>query len=95
MNQPDPAAPMTHEQKIQMLEDHNRHTAVIQMMRLFTYSHLPPNLQSVSKPICDLAWDMVNRIPDTPMLTRGLDKLWEAKNCLVMAVVVEDEKYLG
>lgn len=90
MNLQDPDAPMSHQQKIQMLKDLQRHPAVIEMMKLFTYDHLPERLQAVSKPICVLAWDMVGRLPDTPMLTRGLERLWETKNCLVTAALPPD-----
>ncbi|QIW88946.1 hypothetical protein phiV208_16 [Vibrio phage phiV208] len=56
-----------------------------EIMKYFEYSHLPPHLQEVSKPIGDLAKDMDSSLPDGPEKSAGLRKLLEAKDCLVRA----------
>ena len=69
-----------------------RHRAVQDVMRHFTYDHLPPNLQAVSRPVCELAHHMLEVIPaDDPELTRGLHRLLEAKDALVRAALPPKE----
>lgn len=63
----------------------NLHPSTLQILRWFTWDHLPPNLQAISRPIADLAWEMAERLPSDPELTTGLRKLLEAKDCLVRA----------
>ena len=55
------------------------------IMKYFEYSHLPENLQEVSKPIGDLAKSMNDSLPDGAEKSAGLRKLLEAKDCLVRA----------
>jgi hypothetical protein len=43
------------------------------------------HLQTVSKPIGDLAVSMDDLLPDGPEKSAGLRKLLEAKDCLVRA----------
>ena len=62
-----------------------RHPASTQLLRYFTWQHLPPHLQEVSKLSADLAHEMYHRLPDGPELTTGLRKLLEAKDCFVRA----------
>jgi hypothetical protein len=57
------------------------------IMKYFAYSHLPADLQDVSKPIGDLAAVMDAALPDGPEKSAGLRKLLEAKDCLVRAKV--------
>lgn len=57
------------------------------IMQYFTYKHLPPHLQQVSQPLCDLATEMDNTLPDGPEKSAGLRKLLEAKDCFVRAQV--------
>lgn len=54
-------------------------------MKYFNYEHLPEHLQKVSKPIGDLAHEMVNSLPDGAEKSAGLRKLLEAKDCFVRA----------
>lgn len=65
------------------------HPAVADILAHFRYDHLPPHLQRISKPICELAHAMAH---DDELggaeLTAGLRKLLEAKDCLVRARVV-------
>ncbi|HYT42024.1 MAG TPA: hypothetical protein VEP90_06740 [Methylomirabilota bacterium] len=53
------------------------------MLQFFTYDHLPPHLQTVSKPFCELAHFIVTTYPANPERTAGLRKLLEAKDCVV------------
>lgn len=56
-------------------------------IRFFEYSHLPPKLQEVSKPICELAKLMEETLPDGPEKSAGMRKLLEAKDCFVRSVL--------
>ena len=55
------------------------------IMKYFTYEHLPPKLQEISKPIGELAQLMDEKLPDGAEKSAGLRKLLEAKDCLVRA----------
>jgi hypothetical protein len=55
------------------------------LLDYFKYEHLPPHLQEVSKPIGELARQMVDTLPPCAERTAGLRKLLEAKDCLVRA----------
>jgi hypothetical protein len=57
------------------------------MLQFFAYAHLPAHLQVVSKPFCDLAELMVQKLPMNTERTAGLRKLLEAKDCAVRAVL--------
>lgn len=49
----------------------------------FTYAHLPPHMQEVSKPVADLHELMSRLLPDGPEKSAGMRKLLEAKDCFV------------
>jgi hypothetical protein len=55
------------------------------MLQFFAYSHLPPQLQEISKPFGDLAQQIVDTLPANAERTAGLRKLLEAKDCIVRA----------
>lgn len=57
------------------------------IMRHFEYGHLPEHLQAVSRPICELAKEMDDRLPHCAEKSAGLRKLLEAKDCLVRALL--------
>ncbi|MDO9440583.1 MAG: hypothetical protein Q7T73_06810 [Beijerinckiaceae bacterium] len=57
------------------------------LLQFFTYAHLPPHLQAVSKPFGDLARGMVDTLPSNPERSAGLRKLLEAKDCAVRALM--------
>lgn len=69
------------------------HDSIPLLLRYFDYDHLPPELQEVSKPFSNLALDMVRRFGETEdggsgaQLNRGLQKLIEAKDCMVRAAL--------
>jgi hypothetical protein len=56
-------------------------------LRFFDYEHLPERLQTVSRPIGDLAREMARTLPDNAERAAGLRKLLEAKDCLVRAAL--------
>lgn len=55
------------------------------LLQFFAYSHLPGDLQVVSRPFCDLAVGIVETLPRNPERTVALRKLLEAKDCAVRA----------
>lgn len=57
------------------------------ILRYFYYLHLPPVLQSASKPFCDLARHIVETLPRNAERTVALRKLLEAKDAAVRANV--------
>ncbi len=57
------------------------------MLRFFKYEHLPPGLADVSRPFCQLAWQVVSTLPRNPERTVCLRKLLEAKDCAVRALL--------
>ena len=65
----------------------DRHPSTLRLLSYFAYSHLPTELQTVSYGCCELAYSMVEKLPDGPELTVGLRKLLEAKDCFVRAAL--------
>jgi hypothetical protein len=57
------------------------------ILKYFAYQQLPEKLQSISRPICELAHQMDAAIPDSAEKSAGLRKLLEAKDCLVRAAL--------
>ena len=55
------------------------------MMQFFQYAHLPEALQAVSKPFCELAAQLIDRLPSNPERSVALRKLLEAKDAAVRA----------
>lgn len=54
-------------------------------IKYFSYEHLPPKLQEISKPLAELAKLMEETLPDGPEKSAGMRKLLEAKDCFVRA----------
>lgn len=63
------------------------HPATNHIMQYFTYEHLPPSLQSISKQFTELAEEMVNILPENPETTVVLRKLLEAKDAAVRSQI--------
>lgn len=57
------------------------------ILRFFHYSHLPPQLQSRSRPFCELARLIMNTLPRNAERTVALRKLLEAKDAAVRAAL--------
>jgi len=72
------------------------------IIQFFAYEHLPPHLQAVSKPFCELAKCLVGfesampegtpvqfPLPRNPERTVALRKLLEAKDAAVRAAIAK------
>ena len=71
------------------------------ILQFFAYAHLPPRLQGVSKPFCDLAIRMTDAdyapgdtgdpltLPRNPERAVALRKLLEAKDAAVRALLAK------
>jgi hypothetical protein len=57
------------------------------LLQFFTYGHLPPHLQEVSKPFSELAVLLDKTLPVNPETSTAFRKLLEAKDCAVRAVL--------
>lgn len=65
-----------------------RHPATTQILRWFTYDHLPAGQpMRISAAISAVAEEITAALPDGPELTTGLRKLLEAKDCFVRAAI--------
>lgn len=56
------------------------------VLQFFTYAHLPPELQAISKPYCDLALKTME-LPRNSERTKSLDALLTAKDSAVRAAL--------
>ena len=57
------------------------------IMQFFSYGHLSPHLQEISKPYCELAQWMMENLPRNAERTVALRRLLEAKEGAVRAFV--------
>ena len=57
------------------------------IMQFFSFEHLPPHLQSVSRPFGELAAQIVTTLPRNPERTVALRKILEAKDAAVRALL--------
>ncbi len=70
------------------------------IIQFFAYEHLPPHLQVISKPFCDLARTIVgdgidgdvkfSTLPRNPERAVALRKLLEAKDAAVRALLAKE-----
>ena len=58
-----------------------------QILKYFTYAHLPPHLAAVSKPFYELAEHIEATLPGGPEKTVALRKLLESKDAAVRTLV--------
>ena len=65
------------------------------VLQFFAYSHLPEELQTVSKPFAELAYLMADELNSHDSrgnireIEKMLDKLLEAKDCAVRAAIAQ------
>lgn len=59
---------------------------VQELLKCFSYNHLPPKLQSVSKPFHDLAHELA-KMEKNFQLTWSLQLLIQSKDCAVRATL--------
>ncbi len=57
--------------------------------QFFAYAHLPPVLQEVSRPFCELA-EKILALPRNPERTVALRKLLESKDAAVRAFIAKE-----
>ena len=70
----------------------DRHPDIQEIARWFEFSHLDEPLRSISESCADLASEMLDVITvESAELTHGLRKLLEAKDCLVRAMIFEQQ----
>lgn len=62
------------------------HPAVTHVLQYFAYDHLPPHLQEISRPFCELAHKVANQ-SSSPETTVALRKLLESKDAAVRAMI--------
>ena len=61
-------------------------TKINEIMANFTYDELPPEQQVSVLPICQLACDINNSIPDHPEKTKCLEKLAAVRENIIAAM---------
>ena len=66
--------------------------SVDEIMVYFQYNHLPKRLRDVSKPFCELAWQIYETLPAGQQRAIALQKLLEAKDAAVRASLHGPEK---
>lgn len=62
------------------------------MLQFFAHAHLKNELAAVSAPFCELALDIVHRLPRNPERSVALRKLLEAKDCAVRALIYKGSR---
>lgn len=60
-----------------------------EILQFFSYEHLPPHLQAVSKPFGELAKHIVATLPERRERLKALDWLLVAKDAAVRALVAK------
>ena len=67
------------------------HPAVEHVLQFFSYAHLSPRLQEISKDFRELAHRTAARAPESPETTVALRKLLEAKDAAVRAALPQED----
>ena len=85
---------MSEETKPDSKPEQNTQTPPEHIMQFFGYLHLPPNLQEVSRPFCELAKSIIDptgtlALPRNPERTVALRKLLESKDASVRAFLAK------
>lgn len=60
------------------------------LMQFFTFAHLPPRLQDVSMPFCEMAQKIVDTLPNNSERATALRKLLESKDAAVRAAIMKE-----
>lgn len=69
------------------MENNEQPVVVDQILQFFSWSHLPGPMQEVSRPFCELAFDIASKLPRNAERTVALRKLLEAKDAAVRASI--------
>lgn len=56
--------------------------------KYFSYDHLPPHLQNVSRPLCEVARQIDDLVPAGPQKDIAMQKILEAKDAVVRQVLM-------
>lgn len=67
------------------------HSSVVHILQFFKYEHLPPHLQDISRPFCEMAREMAQVLPGNPETTVALRKLLEAKDAAVRSFLIKPD----
>jgi len=62
------------------------------IIQFFSYVHLPPHLAEISKPFCDLANNVIMKLPSNSERSVALRKLLESKDAAVRAFIAKDQE---
>ena len=73
------------EQVLTLIQQQKEAKMASPIMKHFAYAHLPEHLQKISMPFGVLAKLMDDELPDGEQKAIGLQKLLEAKDCMVRA----------
>lgn len=71
----------------QLVLDAFEGAGMAEILKHFRFDHLPEDLQAISRPICEIATQIDERLPNGAEKSAGLRKLLEAKDCLVRAAI--------
>lgn len=61
----------------------------MELLKYFTYEHLPDHLQALSRPFHDMAEQLATTLPDGSEKTVAIRKLLEAKDAAVRSYAVD------
>lgn len=78
-------SPEQYEERVQLVREYA-------ILEFFEFKHLPEHLREVSRPFCDLAFEMARTLPKGAETSAGLRKLLEAKDCAVRARVAKPQE---
>lgn len=69
----------------------NTNKSIADIMSVFTYKHLPPHLQDISKQFCEIAYDIVEKCNHNIFLQECLINLMQAKDRAVQAFILSNK----
>jgi len=75
------------EKPIEQIESHGESVKTDPIMQFFSFKHLPPPLQAISRPFFEIADCVHTELPDNPERSECLRKILEAKDCAVRAFI--------
>lgn len=59
-----------------------------ELMKFFSFTHLPHKLAEVSEPFCILATELNENLPNSDQKVDALKRLLESKDCAVRATLI-------
>lgn len=58
-----------------------------ELLKFFRYTHLPEKLQNISRHYYEIAFKLINILPDNAERSTALRKLLESKDCAVRSML--------